>query len=219
MKLFDDVYVYPWLSMQENNTNTIFIDGEVPTLIDPGHSHLFSHVVEGMAADGIDVRRVKMVIGTHGHPDHIEAIERFDEEDVILAIGKQEFEYLQGEGKELFIMTGTHAPHRPFKVLLKEGPLSLGKKRFEVIVTPGHSPGSLCLYWQEKRVLISGDTLFYMGVGRTDLSGGSLDRLLQSLGRLSKLKIEYLLPGHGEMVKGQKTIEKNFEIIFSEFFR
>ncbi|MGD0234844.1 MAG: MBL fold metallo-hydrolase [Syntrophorhabdales bacterium] len=217
MKLLEDLYVYPWLSSQENNANTIFIDGEVPTLIDPGHAHLFSHVIQGAARDGIVLEASKLIICTHGHPDHMEAVGRFDS-DIITAVSRREYEYLQDEGRDLFMMTGSQVPRGPFGLLLTEGSLLLGKKRFQVLSTPGHSPGSICLYWEDQRVLLSGDTLFYLGVGRTDLPGGDSHILAESISRLAKLDIEYLVPGHGEVVKGKNTIEKNFQMILREFF-
>lgn len=217
MKIFDDFYVYPWVSMQENNANTIFIDGDVPTLIDPGHSHLFRHLAEGMMRDGVSVDKVKLIVCTHGHPDHLEAMDQFDNR-VLKAIGKKEYEYLEEEGKELFLMTGSRSPQKAFGLFLKEGVINLGDKRFSVIETPGHSPGSLCLYWPEKALLISGDTVFYMGVGRTDLPGGDIDMLGQSLQKLSSLDVEFLVPGHGDIVKGRQSIIKNVETLLSEFF-
>lgn len=217
MKIFDDLYVYPWRSYQENNCNTIFIDGEIPFLVDPGHSHLFGHVVEGMARDGKVAETVKAIICTHSHPDHIEAIERFDN-NVLKGIGASEFEYMKGSGKELFLAGGCQIPRLSFKILLKDGMLQMGEKRFQVITTPGHSPGSICLYWEQKRVLISGDTIFYMGVGRADLPGGDMEQLSHSIRELSRLPIDFLIPGHGEIVKGAETIEKNFRTILGEFF-
>ena len=217
MRLFNEFYVYPWASYQDNNCNTIFIDGPVPTLIDPGHSHLFNNVVEGMARDGKSADSVKLVICTHGHPDHIEAIDHFDN-NVLKAISSEEFTYLDDEGKELFLMTGCQAPKKPFKLFLKGGQLTLGDKIFQVIPTPGHSPGSVCLYWEKEKLLISGDTVFYMGVGRTDLPGGNMETLGSSIQQLSKLDVEYLIPGHGEMVKGAKSVQRNFELILGEFF-
>jgi hydroxyacylglutathione hydrolase len=217
MKLTEDLYVYPWVSPEENNANTVFIDGEVPTLVDPGHTHLFSRVLQDAALDGILLERSKLIVCTHGHPDHMEAAERFGDE-VIRAISRRELEYLLNEGKDLFMLTGSLVPRSPFGLLLNEGSLNLGKKRFHIISTPGHSPGSICLYWQEQKVLLSGDTLFYLGVGRTDLPGGDTDLLAESVSRLAKLDVEYLVPGHGEVIRGKRTIEKNFQMILREYF-
>jgi hydroxyacylglutathione hydrolase len=217
MKVFEDFYAYPWVSYQENNCNTIFIDGTVPILIDPGHAHLFDRVAQGMARDGKSVESVKMVLCTHGHPDHIEALDRFSE-SVIAGISKEEYDYLNDGYRELFLATGCQSPARRFKVFLREGRFRVGDKTFRVFLTPGHAPGAICLYWEERKVLISGDTVFYMGVGRTDLYGGDAGLLAESIARLSKLDIEYLIPGHGEMVQGAETISKNFQAILSEFF-
>lgn len=217
MKIFDDFYVYPWVSMQDNNANTVFIDGPVPTLVDPGHSHLFRYLAEGMMRDGLNIDKIKLIICTHGHPDHVEAADQFDS-SVLKAIGKKEYEYLEEEGKELFLMTGSRPPRKSFDLFLKEGLLDLGDKQLSVLETPGHSPGGLCLHWPEKALLISGDTVFYMGVGRTDLPGGDMQALGQSLQRLSYLDVEYLIPGHGDMVRGRESISKNFKMLMSEFF-
>lgn len=217
MRISKDFCFYPWLSMQENNANTVFIDGAVPTLIDPGHAHLFSIAAQAAAREGVDIGRPKLMLFTHGHPDHIEATDLFDD-SVLRAIGKEEYAYMQQEGRELFLASGAQPPGKPFKLLLKEGPLTLGQKTFLAIATPGHSPGSICLYEPKEKVLISGDTVFYLGVGRTDLPGGDPDRLAASIEKLSKLDVEYLLPGHGEMLKGRKAIQKNFAAILAEFF-
>ncbi len=217
MKILKDFYFYPWTSPQDNNANTVFIDGHVPTLVDPGHSHLFGNIAEAMLRDGVDAGRVRLLLFTHGHPDHVEATDRFDDA-VLRAIGKAEYRYMQGEGRDLFLGTGIQPPSKPFQILLNEGELKLGQKTFLVIPTPGHSPGSICLYYQKEKVLISGDTVFYLGVGRTDLPGGDLPQLAESIAMLAKLHIEYLIPGHGEMMKGRKAIEKNFQMILSEFF-
>jgi len=176
MRLLDDFYVYPWTSYQENNCNTIFVDGAVPLIIDPGHMHLFNHVVEAMARDGKSTGGVKCVFCTHGHPDHMEAVEMFGS-DVVSGIGKTEYEYLENGGKDILMAIGCRMTDMTFKVMLKPGLVTLGDKTFRVIDTPGHSPGSICLYWEEKRALISGDTVFYMGVGRTDIPGGDAEKL------------------------------------------
>jgi glyoxylase-like metal-dependent hydrolase (beta-lactamase superfamily II) len=217
MKITDDLYIYPWTSYHENNCNTVFIDSEVPTLIDPGHRHLFNHVIEGIVRDGKAIDHVKCILCTHSHPDHIEAITSFDKE-VLKGISEEEYKYLNNGGKELFLAAGCPIPQTPFKLFLSEGMIDLGGKIFRVIPTPGHSPGSICLYWEERKVLISGDTVFYMGVGRTDFQGGDIDALADSVEKLSKLEVEYLIPGHGEILKGEKEISRNFKLILGEFF-
>ena len=71
----------------------------------------------------------------------------------------------------------------------------MGHLRIEVIHTPGHSPGSVCYYVNGN--LFTGDTLFVGDVGRTDLAGGSLDTLLDSLRRIIDLPPETIVrPGH-----------------------
>lgn len=89
--------------------------------------------------------------------------------------------------------------------LLKDGQeLWLGESenggiRFQVIATPGHTPGGCCYYCAEERVLLSGDTLFRQSYGRTDFPGGSTRQLMESLNQLMELPEEVrVLPGHGE---------------------
>jgi glyoxylase-like metal-dependent hydrolase (beta-lactamase superfamily II) len=137
---------------------------------------------------------------------------------VLKAIGAGELAYLDGPGRELFMLTGAQSPAGPFQITLREGVLRLGDKTFDVIPTPGHSPGSICFYWKEERVLLSGDTVFYMGVGRTDFEGGDAVALKESIGRLALLDVEYLVPGHGQIVKGREAIQRNFALILGEFF-
>ena len=71
-----------------------------------------------------------------------------------------------------------------------------------VVHTPGHTPGSVCLYHQEEEVLISGDTVFTHGsFGRYDLPGGSLPSLKASLRKLSGYSVRGVYPGHGDPVR------------------
>jgi glyoxylase-like metal-dependent hydrolase (beta-lactamase superfamily II) len=91
--------------------------------------------------------------------------------------------------------------------------LIIGEERFEVIATPGHSPGSICLYWPVKKALFTGDLIFDQSIGRTDLPGGNGRLLKESVEKVSSRDIEYLLCGHGEIVAGEKKVKMNFEKI------
>jgi len=109
-------------------------------------------------------------------------------------------------------------PELKVSFFLKEGELKLGSKSFQVIHTPGHSPGSISLYWPEKKALFTGDVVFPMGVGRTDFPGGDGALLRDSIERLARLDAEYLLSGHGEVIKGRQNILRNFAYIRSNYY-
>jgi glyoxylase-like metal-dependent hydrolase (beta-lactamase superfamily II) len=73
-----------------------------------------------------------------------------------------------------------------------------GSHQLSVLSTPGHSPGSCCLYCPEEHILFSGDTLFAQSIGRTDFEGGNWTQMQQSLRRLAQLPADTrVLPGHG----------------------
>jgi hydroxyacylglutathione hydrolase len=75
-----------------------------------------------------------------------------------------------------------------------------GEFVFDVLHTPGHTMGSICLYEKKKKILFSGDTLFADGIGRTDLGGDGV-LMAKSLDLLDELTWKFLLPGHGEIAK------------------
>lgn len=88
---------------------------------------------------------------------------------------------------------------------LNENNLSPFNSQFTIIHTPGHTPGSICLYFNTPSsshlspFILSGDTLFQMGYGRTDLPGGNYSQLMNSLDLLLALPPETVVyPGHGE---------------------
>ncbi len=77
--------------------------------------------------------------------------------------------------------------------------ISFGTHQFSLIETPGHTPGSVFFYCQDEHVAFSGDTLFHLSIGRTDLQGGSMFQMIQSLRMLSQLPDNTkIYPGHGE---------------------
>lgn len=84
-----------------------------------------------------------------------------------------------------------------------EEELALGRTRLQVLHTPGHTPGSCCFHVSELGLLLSGDTLFAMGIGRTDLPGGDGEQILRSIKeRIFTLdEGTRVLPGHGPMTR------------------
>ena len=84
-----------------------------------------------------------------------------------------------------------------------EETLLIGDDTYQVVHTPGHTPGCICLYSENTGTLFSGDTVFAHGsFGRTDLPGGNMKQLQTSLRHLSTLSITNLYPGHDVIVEG-----------------
>lgn len=136
------------------------------------------------------------ILATHGHLDHLWGAAWACEQwhtPVLLHEADMPLAKAMQAQYDLF---GVRAEAKPFpmKELVNEGMSEL-----EILHTPGHTPGSICLYWPEEKKLLSGDTLFRMGYGRTDLPGGNMGQLIQSLEQLFALPADVqVFPGHGE---------------------
>ncbi len=150
----------------------------------------------------ISPKELDYVILTHSHYDHAAAAGHFKGMAKI-AIHEDEYALLKAQGFTSFMFGVSFKPFEP-DIMLKGGEvIDLGEIKLEVIHTPGHSPGSICLYEREKKWLFSGDTVFAHGsFGRVDLPGGSARELIKSLEMLSKLDVENLYPGHEDVVEG-----------------
>lgn len=218
MKLDSDLYAYPWTNMQENNCNSYLIGGDVPILIDPGHQHLVKHLITQLEKDKNRFEDIRLIIATHVHPDHFEASQTFSRAGVLMAMHAEEEKFMKEVGREFYRAYSMEMPDIQVGFFLNEGDLKLGSKTFQVLHTPGHSPGSISLYWPEKKALFTGDAVFSMGVGRTDFPGGDGNLLRESIEKLARLDAEWLLSGHGEVIRGKRKIEQNFGYIRANFF-
>lgn len=210
MKVFDSLHAFLWRDYTQNNCNTYLIAGDMKILIDPGHQHLFNHVHKKLNSLNISLDQIDVVLITHAHPDHIEAVQKL-EKTSMFAINGEEHRF----SREL---AGQYMKIPEPLFFLDEGDLTIGNYSFQVIVTPGHSPGSICLYWPEKKALFTGDVVFNQGMGRTDLPGGDSSRLKESIKRIASLDVHYLLTGHGDIVVGRKEVQDNFRNIENYWF-
>ena len=210
MKILDNLYGFIWQSPSENNCNSFLIDGSKKILIDPGHRHLFQHVRRGLEQIGITPEQIDAVLVTHGHPDHLEMVGSFGAA-TRWAMSQIDYEFVLK-----YIGTRGEMPKPAF--FLQEGDLVIGDRAFQTILTPGHSPGSVCLYWPEKKALFTGDVIFSQSIGRTDLPGGSGRELKESISRLAELDVEVLCPGHGDVVAGRENVKKNFKMVKDFWF-
>lgn len=143
---------------------------------------------------------LKTIILTHCHYDHTggagEVAKTFGAK---IAIHKDDAPLLGNASASASALFGEKAPSIVPDILLK-GSEFFGE--LEVIHTPGHTPGGICLYGAKSKVLFSGDTVFPDGsFGRTDLFGGSMQRLIESIEKLSRLDADIMYPGHGDVVE------------------
>lgn len=241
-RIVDGLYGYIWQGNGNNCNTYVFADvlpGKRPhAIVDPGfvrnefREACFDSLVDSMNRDGLAVEDIGLVINTHTHPDHCQATEAivertFGPEDgspvrqAIVALSREEEDYYLAAGENMFGMFGMEVPELGPLFYLAEGDLVLGGGnrvvQLQVFLSPGHSPGSVCLYWPENRVLITGDVLFFGSVGRTDFPGGSAATLKKSIERLSELDVEYVLPGHstefGSVVEGREFVRRNFAAV------
>lgn len=156
----------------------------------------------------------KYIINTHGHFDHTCAVDAVSEVyPVPLAIHADDvFMYSDSPGATLFGYQNPPVKRKP-DILLEEGQrIEFGTLALEVVHTPGHSPGGVCLI-SESYCIFSGDTLFHRGIGRTDLVGGSYEQLaLSILEKLYTLDEDLVVfPGHGPSTTiGEEKYENPF---------
>lgn len=166
-------------------------------IIDPGSDA--ERILEAVAESELNI---KSIIGTHAHFDHIGAIPQLKrslncnfllhQEDLPFVRNSRQsalnwgFDIEQVSDPDIFFVDGE---------VIHVGSLDL-----QVIHTPGHSPGSVSLYMAENNMLFSGDTLFYRSIGRTDLPGGSMEHIIDSIrNRLYTLPdVTLAYTGHGE---------------------
>ncbi|CAN5622921.1 MBL fold metallo-hydrolase [soil metagenome] len=147
---------------------------------------------------------LKLIVSTHRHWDHIG-----DNTAVAAQTGAQIAAHVLDrhglEKPEPIMAPFPIPPSVPAIDLQERSHIRFGEIELEVLHTPGHTEGSVCLLADSERLLFSGDTLFAGGWGRTDLPGGNEAAIVESLARLSTLASDLqVLPGHGS----QTTIER-----------
>jgi glyoxylase-like metal-dependent hydrolase (beta-lactamase superfamily II) len=209
------IYFYPFTLAGQNNCNTIVIDGPEKVIIDPGHRHLWPRLERKILEDGLNPSSFSMALYTHSHPDHMEAGFLLEENfGLCQAMSAAEKEFFDKEGPGFFRWMGLDPPPDFVGRLLDEGPLPLGDMALNLYLTPGHSPGSLCLHFPEERILVTGDLLFARSYGRTDFPGGDQDALARSIRRMEGLEnVETILPGHGPAIVGEANVAANYKYL------
>ena len=219
-KIIDGVYFIPGQDEMMPDSHTYVlgnVSSEDLSLIDPGLAGKGRYKMESIKKMGIGLKDIKRVIMTHTHFDHIGALPEIRDkipeaelwihtlEATPIERGDERTVY----GMEMFqqmcqMQYGFKPGAFTFRVDRKlEGgeAIEIGGMSWEVIHIPGHSMGSIALYYKPKKILIPGDVIYAdYAIGRFDLHGADGAELKKSLMRLAKLEADILLPGHNRIV-------------------
>lgn len=183
-------------------TNCYFLwDKSQTIVIDPGGEpeKIFSLIASP----------VKKIICTHAHPDHVGGLwavkHEFPQAEFLLHQADLPILKEAVKGAREVLSWQIKEPPLPDE-FLEEGKLTIGQWKIEVLHTPGHSPGSVCLLIKDS--LFTGDVLFARGYGRTDFPLGNEKEMMKSLKRLAQLPKELVIhPGHGEATSLGQSLE------------
>lgn len=163
-------------------------------IIDPGDNG--QEILAYVQDSGI---KVQLIVNTHGHWDHIGAVDFLREKlGVKLAIHAADAGMLSLSAEEMAAYSVFAGKKQPAEILLQDGDtVNFGESSLKVVHTPGHTEGGICLYGGG--CLFCGDTIFAGSVGRTDLPGGNYDSIIHSVNdKLAWVEDEVkVYPGHG----------------------
>ncbi len=180
--------------LQENSYVIACEESKEAVVIDPGAEA--ERIYRVVTFHGF---RLKYIMNTHGHLDHIGGVAEMVEQAGAPFLLHQNDVYLiegiEDEPLQAFFQVPIPPPPERF---LKDGDIiAVGHLKFQVLHTPGHTPGSVCFLVEN--TLFSGDTLFSSSVGRTDMPGGSHEQLIRSIReKLLPLHDDIsIYPGHG----------------------
>jgi hydroxyacylglutathione hydrolase len=162
--------------LQENSYVVACEETKEAVIIDPGAEA--DRIYRVVTFQGFTL---KYVLNTHGHVDHVGGVaDIIEQTGVPFLMHADDLDLIEGiERDPLQMYLNAKAPPRPDRFLHDGDIITVGKIEFQVLHTPGHTPGSVCFL--TAKTLFSGDTLFANSIGRADLPGGSYEQLLTSI--------------------------------------
>lgn len=187
------------------DSNVYLIEDEDPVVVDTGTGMFADTVLEGLSRI-MPLRRVGRIVLTHCHYDHIGGAEKFQK-----ATGGRIYLHeaeaapikagdTSGTVSDMF---GRKLRQLDLEPIRAGDKVRTGTTDWDVLHTPGHSPGSIALHDRESASAVVGDTVFCDGgVGRWDLPGGNLAELISSVKSIQGLGLRNMYPGHGPYAEG-----------------
>ena len=210
----------------DSGSNSYLLVGKKTALIDSGLGknprdwRELLHL-KGLMRESIDF----VILHTHAHADHFLGDKLFSNAQIFwpeidarpIELRDEEFTYLHFFNANFYEKFDQKTHHKgadnffpPVHKKLKENEvIDFSPFNLQVIQTPGHTIGSVCFFDKKLKLLFSGDTLFNGSIGRFDLISGSKQQLFESIQKLKDLDFDFLLPGHGALLKGSQ--KENFE--------
>lgn len=185
----------------QENTYVLYNDKDACCIIDPGC--YFGNERQSLQEFFQEEKLAPtLLLNTHCHLDHVFGNKFIhDEYGLTLHLHEKEKIVLDFAAEAGLRWNMPFENYRGELIFLKEGDkIKLGDDELEVLFTPGHSPGSISFYCAAQKFVISGDVLFKLGIGRTDLPGGDINTLISSIReKLFSLPDDVLVySGHGE---------------------
>ncbi|UCD21650.1 MAG: MBL fold metallo-hydrolase [Chloroflexota bacterium] len=175
--------------------------GTKNVLIDTGVSGKFPALKHRFSEIGMRVKDVNLIVLTHEHYDHIGAT-AFFHRTAVVAAHRLAANKLELQDEFVTFRKYRDQPSKPFwvDIWLEDGSIiDLGNYELQVIHTPGHTSGCICLYEPRAGLLFTGDTVFDGGTLSEIAVGGNVSDYVNSIRRLSNLKMKRFFPGHGRV--------------------
>lgn len=203
VKVFEDRSITLYLLEPFGFSSNVYaIVGKGVTLVDTGFGDEANRILPRLKQVNVKPSDIVTVIITHGHSDHIGGIAE-----------------IVGSASPTIMAHERLARRLANRFGLKPNELRDGDRiringEVDILHTPGHSAGSICIYDGERRILFTGDTVFPDGwFGRTDLPTGNGEDLVSSLRRLKDYDVEMIFPGHGDIARrgGEECVKKAYE--------
>ena len=175
-------------------------------LIDSGVDTNFPVLQESLLKIGLKIRDIDIVVNTHEHFDHIGA-NRYFQDHALIAAHRFTATKITLDDRYVTLYKSADLNEIPLKVHLwleSKSRFDLGNYSLNIIHTPGHTSGSICIYEPVRKILFTGDTVFAGGTLSYIAESGSVGDYINSILSLSTRRILEIYPGHGEISKNPK---------------